>query len=194
MRLKHGLVFALICLGTISPGALAHEVANPTPVKTLPVAIAAHIPNVGAVTDRLWRGSAPSAVALKDLSDAGMKTIIDLRTTERSSSRERRISQNLGMTYVHLPMGYGTPTVDQLREFMSIVDNPLCQPVYVHCRQGADRTGTLIAIYRIARQKWPLKTAYHEMRHFHFKPWLLPLKRTVQRCDAATTVAVPGAS
>lgn len=67
-----------------------------------------------------------------------------------------------------------------LKEFLDIVRNPVYQPVYVHCRQGADRTGTLVAAYRILVQNWALKKTYAEMRRHHFKPWLFPLKRKVE--------------
>jgi protein tyrosine/serine phosphatase len=38
--------------------------------------------------------------------------------------------------------------------------------VLVHCSAGADRTGYIIARYRILEQNWPLEKAYKEMRKF----------------------------
>lgn len=148
--------------------------------------IATLIPNFSCVTDKIWRGAAPSNLALDELSKQGIKTIIDLRRGKHSVRREKCAAQKLGMTYVHLPMGYTEPSERDLAEFISIAQNPVYQPVYVHCRQGADRTGTVIAAYRILVQKWTLVHAYQEMRKHHFKPWLFPLRNKVRDIAAAS--------
>ena len=41
-----------------------------------------------------------------------------------------------------------------------ITKNP---PVLVHCRHGADRTGLIIAIYRILYQNWTVDEAKDEL-------------------------------
>lgn len=147
------------------------------------------IPNFDMVTDRLWRGSAPSAVAMSELKKSGIKTIIDLRLGKREARREQTEAKELGITYVHLPMGYSQPDETKLNEFLAIVQNPVYQPVYVHCRQGADRTGTLVAAYRILIEKWTLVHAYQEMRKHHFKPWLFPLRNKVKQIATAGSSA-----
>jgi len=48
-------------------------------------------------------------------------------------------------------------------EFLKIVTNPQRQPVFVHCRRGADRTGVMIAVYRVVRQGWSRDAAVEEM-------------------------------
>ena len=35
----------------------------------------------------------------------------------------------------------------------------------MHCQQGADRTGTMMAFYRIAVQGWPKDDAIAEMKN-----------------------------
>lgn len=142
--------------------------------------LASLIPNFAVVSDRLWRGSAPSAVAMSELKKSGIKTIIDLRIGKASPRAEQTEARKLGMTYVHLPMGYTQPDETKLKEFLAIVQNPVYQPVYVHCRQGADRTGLLVASYRILIEKWTLVHAYQEMRKHHFKPWLFPFRNKVK--------------
>ena len=47
--------------------------------------------------------------------------------------------------------------------FLRIVTDPNRTPVLVHCQYGADRTGTMCAIYRIVVQKWPKEEAIREM-------------------------------
>jgi protein tyrosine/serine phosphatase len=44
-----------------------------------------------------------------------------------------------------------------------IVTNPKRTPVLVHCQHGADRTGTMCALYRVAVQNWKKEEALREM-------------------------------
>lgn len=48
-------------------------------------------------------------------------------------------------------------------KFLQIVNDPENQPVFVHCRHGSDRTGTMVAIYRMAVENWPRSRAINEM-------------------------------
>jgi protein tyrosine/serine phosphatase len=116
------------------------------------------------VTPRLWRGPAPDEQELEGLASRGVKTVIDLRILP--SKLEERTAKRLGMQYLNLPMGYFAPSPDSVATFLKIVSDDAKTPVFVHCRQGADRTGTLIAIYRRLVQNWTYEAAYEEMRTY----------------------------
>jgi len=47
--------------------------------------------------------------------------------------------------------------------FLKIVSNPKRTPLLIHCQHGADRTGTLSAVYRVAVQGWSREEAIREM-------------------------------
>ena len=51
---------------------------------------------------------------------------------------------------------------------MAIVSDPKNQPVYVHCLYGSDRTGAMVALYRMALQQWSAKAAIEEMKNGGF--------------------------
>jgi protein-tyrosine phosphatase len=156
--------------------------------------LAASIPNFAAVTDGIYRGAAPSEDGLELLKKAGVKTIVDLRHYRHDWLREKSNANRLGLTYIHLPMGYARkPMIAELREFIGIVSDPVYQPVYIHCRQGADRTGALIAAYRIIKQNWPVSVTYKEMREHHFKVWQVPLKKTLRTCASARQLLLSSA-
>ena len=53
-------------------------------------------------------------------------------------------------------------------EFLSIVDDTNAVPVLVHCQHGADRTGTMCAMYRILREGWTVDDAIDEMKNGGF--------------------------
>lgn len=137
------------------------------------------VPNFDQVSNNVWRGSAPTRQAIQALKAAGFKTIIDLRMSGMGTFTEEYNASNAGLHYVHIPLTFAKPPINKVAEFINIASNPVNQPVYIHCRQGADRTGTLIAIMRVTKDNWTFDRAYNEMRAHHFKPWLPNLKNVV---------------
>ena len=61
-----------------------------------------------------------------------------------------------------------------------------CQPVYVYCNRGADRTGMRCAVYRTLVCGWSREEALHEMRQgpFDYNPIWKKLRRYVETFDA----------
>lgn len=49
---------------------------------------------------------------------------------------------------------------------MSLRLDPARRPIYVHCQHGVDRTGTIMAIYRMELEGWSNLEAFAEMDHF----------------------------
>jgi protein tyrosine phosphatase (PTP) superfamily phosphohydrolase (DUF442 family) len=135
------------------------------------------IPNFQKVCKELYRGAAPSESQIVELSNEGVKTIVDLRMSE--SPEESQAAQKAGMKYLSIPMGFGTPSMEKINQFLAIATDPKMQPVFVHCRQGADRTGVMVGIYRMMVNGWTFDQTYAEMREHHFKPWLQNMKHTV---------------
>ncbi len=53
--------------------------------------------------------------------------------------------------------------VDRINKVLQIMNDPNSQPVYIHCAHGADRTGLVVALYRVIDQQMPASEAYREM-------------------------------
>jgi protein tyrosine phosphatase (PTP) superfamily phosphohydrolase (DUF442 family) len=169
----------LVALALLSLTGSAAEALQPITVPGLD--------NFQSVSDHLYRGSNPSEDDLKALKTGGVKCIINLR---QNSSKEEAVSKKLGLKYVHIPMGwFKAPSSDTVHKFLSIVQDPQNQPAYIHCYQGADRTGTMVAIYRIVVQNWGFREAYKEMRQHHFKPLLATLRQSVFHYSAQPITA-----
>jgi len=120
------------------------------------------IENFRKVNDRIYRGAQPSQASWPSLAKLGVKTVIDLRReTEHSIADERRAVEAAGMKYVNFPMnGFDTPTSSQMHKVLALMEGS--DPVFVHCKQGRDRTGTVIATWRMAREQWPNARALAE--------------------------------
>lgn len=135
---------------------------------------AGDLPAFSQVDEWLYRGGQPSPDGFRHLHRLGIQTVISLRQPSPAMQEERRLVEGLGMRWVNLPMWFWwRPSDNQVRQFLAIVDDPANRPVFVHCRQGWNRAGIMVAVYRVARQGWEPTHAYAEARHFGLVPWNL---------------------
>jgi protein tyrosine/serine phosphatase len=124
------------------------------------------IENFGQVNDMYFRGAQPEGRDYADLKATGVKTIIDL-TDEGGENRPS--ATRAGLQFFDLPMSSTSPpSATQVDQFLRIVNDPANLPVYVHCKGGRHRTGTLTAIYRMTHDGWSADQAYEEMLKYDF--------------------------
>ena len=131
-----------------------------------------HVPSFHVVdAERLYRSGQPrDEWDWKRLKRGfGIRTVVNLRpwdegdddwkTTELAETREADIR------CLHLPMkDTAVPTGDQADAFLEWVRDQNNWPVLVHCKAGKDRTGTMVALYRIQVQGWGIDAALEELR------------------------------
>lgn len=123
-----------------------------------PVALAG-APNLHMVTENLYRSAQPTAAGMKNLKTLGIKTVVSLRAFHS----DRRDTEKAGLGYEHIFMKTWHPEEEDVVRFLKIATDPARAPVLVHCQHGADRTGTMVAIYRVAVQGWTKQAALEEM-------------------------------
>lgn len=135
--------------------------------------------NCYKVSDNLYRGAQPDKTGIQELKKLGIKTIINLRLT----NTDAELITNSGIKYYFLPVNTLSPDEYKFARFLEIISNPDNCPVYVHCRRGADRTGTAVALYRIKIQKWTVEEALNEMVNggYRFNSLYFNLKSLVRR-------------
>ena len=69
------------------------------------------------------------------------------------------------MQYVNIPLdGYQAPTPEQVTRIFGVLGSGAAGEVFVHCRRGADRTGTVLAMYRIQHDHWTNQQALTEAK------------------------------
>ncbi|MSP61638.1 MAG: protein tyrosine phosphatase [Myxococcales bacterium] len=117
------------------------------------------LPNLHRVSDGIYRGAQPTAEGFRELKSMGVKTVVNLR----KSHSDARIIAGLGLAYEEIPMHAWSPANEHVVRFLKIVADPARQPVFVHCQHGADRTGTMVAAYRMALFGWSADDAIREM-------------------------------
>lgn len=151
-----------------------------------------HIANFGRVSETYYRGAQPVGADFDALKALGVKTIIDLQ--EYGEDFEPAEAKRVGLNYVKIGMNTRvTPTRAQMTQFLSIVNDPSMQPVYVHCAGGHHRTGVMTALYRMTEDGWDGKQAFAEMKKFGFgADFLHPeFKKFVLNFGPAVLDAVP---
>ena len=149
------------------------------------------VPNFHRVNEHVFRGGQPSAEAWPGLANLGVKTVIDLRRTdEHSTAEEARAVEAAGMRYVNVPMkGVVAPSNEQIARVLDLLNSD--EPVFVHCRRGSDRTGAVIACYRIQHDGWQSKQALNEAKSFGMSWTQVGLKDYVKAFIPATILATP---
>jgi protein tyrosine phosphatase (PTP) superfamily phosphohydrolase (DUF442 family) len=117
------------------------------------------VTNLHKVSENLYRGAQPTAEGMQQLEKLGIKTVVSLR----SFHSDRGEMEGTALAYEHIFMKTWHPEDEEVVRFLRIVTDPNRTPVFVHCQRGADRTGTMCAIYRIAVQGWSKPEAIEEM-------------------------------
>ncbi len=127
------------------------------------------VPNAGKISDALVRGAQPSKQGFDKLKKLGVTTIVNLRSGGSGITWERKVTESLGLHFVSIPVrGWMPPSDEQVAQFLSLFHDAANQRVFVHCRFGDDRTGVMVATYRIAQQHWTAEQAAEEMYFFGF--------------------------
>jgi len=125
------------------------------------------IDNFGQMDDRFYRGSRPEEGDYAALAALGVNTIIDL--TDNSRSYEEPAVKAAGLRYINIPMeDKSTPSMDQINQFLKVVDDPATGKFFVHCAGGRHRTGVVGAVYRFTHDKWNLDQVLAEMNQYEF--------------------------
>jgi protein tyrosine/serine phosphatase len=120
------------------------------------------IANFGKIDEGVYRGAQPGALGITNLARLGVKSIINLRMPGDVWKDEERLALAHGILYTNLPLaGTGRPSDNQVRMALEMIET-LPGPVFVHCQHGCDRTGVIIACYRIRHDKWSNEAALQE--------------------------------
>ena len=130
------------------------------------------IPAFGEVDNGIYRGAYPKAEGYRRLKSLGVKTLINLSDDKKYVERESELALREGFEFVHIPLSvYTWPEDKMVLLFLETLLDPDKRPVFVHCSNGRDRTGAMIAVYRTVVQGTGPKEAYREALSYGFWPY-----------------------
>ena len=138
--------------------------------------------NFHKVSEVVYRGARPTDEGVKELKKMGIKTIINLQGGDISwvafepgeaasaIAHEKSMAQGQQLQFFNLPLSstkeitVGSAADQRIRQVVKLMADPANQPVFVHCEQGVDRTGLVVALYRVWIEKMSAEKAYKEMQ------------------------------
>jgi tyrosine-protein phosphatase SIW14 len=123
------------------------------------------IPDFGEVSPTLYRGGQPNEQGFEALAKQGIQIVVDLRGDRKS---ERQEVTGLGMRYVPMHWQCSFPKDRIFADFIKLIRANPGKKIFVHCRVGDDRTGMMVAAYRMAEEGWSAERAKKEMIDFGF--------------------------
>lgn len=162
MMRSRRFAFAIVLVSTVAGCACFESLKTPVPVAVIPEVSApagiVGIDNGYRVTDRLYRCAQPDAAGFAALEKAGVTTVINLRANHDDADAAKGTALKL----IRVPVDTWSLDDRQVVAVMRAVRDAK-GPVTIHCQHGADRTGTMIAMYRILYQGWSKDAALAEM-------------------------------
>jgi protein tyrosine/serine phosphatase len=116
--------------------------------------------NLYKISDTLYRSEQPGDDEMKELEKMGIRTVLNLRNYHNDKNE----AQGTSLVLERIRMNASEITQEQIFQAMKIIkDSP--KPVLVHCFHGSDRTGCMVASYRIIFQNWTKEAAIEELKN-----------------------------
>ncbi len=122
----------------------------------------AGVPNFAVVSPVLSRGGQPTREGFRALRERGIRTIVALRW----GHDDHAALAGLGLNSYRLRAKQWHPETEDVVRAMKVILTPEYQPVFVHCQAGKDRTGLVVAVYRILVDGWSVEEAIAERKGF----------------------------
>lgn len=116
--------------------------------------------NFYQVSPGLYRAAQPDARMMREYEDYGIKTVINLRNFNSDKDEVR----GTGLVLVEIPILTWSLEIGEVVEVLQAIRDAK-KPVLIHCQHGADRTGLMVAMYRIVEQGWSKEKAIDEMKN-----------------------------
>lgn len=128
------------------------------------------IPNFRKVESGFFSGGLPKEPGLAMLKSLKIKTIISFR--EELPDYETKFIQDNNIKLVKIPLSiYKRPSDAQIFNFLETSLDKKNRPIFIHCKDGRDRTGSMIAVYRTVVDGLGPKEAYEEALKYGFWPY-----------------------
>lgn len=123
----------------------------------------------------LWRGSKPDSIGAAALVSLGVKTVVNLELVHEDVDAFATAKMPGGspgdISYFRIrdwePDAEIAPKLldSHVAEFIAVTKTQ-ATPIYVHCRSGQNRTGVMVAAYRILVENASIESAVSEMQRY----------------------------
>ena len=147
--MKKVVIAIVFCIGVLN-----NNYAQVVPLQKVE---SKHFKNLYQINDVLYRAEQPSKKGFKEMEAKGVKTILNLRRLRNNKKK----AEGFNFKLIHQPIKTKLLNEDDILNALRVIQNSKL-PVLVHCWHGSDRTGTIIAAYRILIDNWTKEEAISE--------------------------------
>jgi protein-tyrosine phosphatase len=121
----------------------------------------------------LWRGSKPDIKGATWLINNGVASVVNLELLHDDLAILKNVETTLSTRINYYKVRDWEPFVvmrpsrtdRNVAKFIAVMSKAP-KPAYVHCRSGQNRTGVMVASYRIIIEGVPIETAVDEMKRY----------------------------
>ena len=138
--------------------------------------------NLYKVNDSIYRCEQPDSLTIKIIESLGIKSILNLRL----NYTDKDVIDGLPLNLYNVEMIPYNFSDNEIVRAMRILEYAP-KPIIVHCWYGSDRTGVVIAMYRIIYQNWTKEDAILEMEEggYEFHNVFINIPHYIRTADIA---------
>ena len=91
--------------------------------------------NFYQITETIGTGGQPTKEQFTSIREAGFTSVVNLAMTDSPNALadEGEIVAGLGMTYLHIPVPWQSPSTEDLQQFIGLMQTLEKHKVFVHC-------------------------------------------------------------
>lgn len=137
--------------------------------------------NLYNVDDHLYRSEQPDSKGWIELNNLGIGTVLNLRNWKS----DMMVENNTGMEFIHFPIKAGAISYEEVKEALKIIIKTQ-KKVLVHCKHGSDRTGCIVAVYRMVVNGWTREKSINEFldpRFGYHEKWFPNILKLLKKLD-----------
>ncbi|RXJ88064.1 protein tyrosine phosphatase family protein [Arcobacter sp. CECT 8985] len=112
------------------------------------------------INENISTSGQPSKEELEEIAKNDFKIVINLALIDSSLALENedKIVSKLGLTYIHIPVDFQNPEIDNLKLFLNIMNGFSNQKIWIHCAKNYRVTSFMYVFH-----KYFLKTPFDQI-------------------------------
>ena len=124
------------------------------------------------LSEQIGTAGQPTVAQFAQIQAAGYDLVINLARVDSPGAiadEATTIAQH-NMQYIHIPVGWETPTLENLQQFFEVMDAHPDHKIFIHCAANK-RVSVFMYLDRILRQGWSVEAACQDLhRVWHPNP------------------------
>lgn len=171
----------LICITFAGIASSTESMSSPRPTEwAVPLEVKG-LPNLHRVNANLYRSAQPDKSSGNAIALLGIKTVLNLRQRDK----DKPLHNTNGISFKRYPLRTWDIEERDILAVLRILNDPANQPILVHCTHGADRTGLMMASYRMIIQGWSKQAAIAEMKQGEYEYHVIwkNIERRIHKMD-----------